>query len=129
MAIRTAREYRQSIQKMKRKAYLGGKKLDNLMQDPTIKTIVEANVKVYELAELPQYRDVMTATSHLTGERISRALHINQNTDDLLKRAEMALLTSQKLGTCNYRCPGCDALNALASVTWEKGDRILPQAL
>ena len=119
MAIRTAEEYRQSIQKMKRKAYLGGKKLDNLMQDPTIKTIVEANVKVYELAELPQYRDVMTATSHLTGERISRALHINQNTDDLLKRAEMALLTSQKLGTCNYRCPGCDALNALASVTWE----------
>ena len=34
-------------------------------------------------------------------------------------RQEMALLTSQTVGTCNYRCVGCDALNALASTTWE----------
>jgi len=119
MAIRTAREYCQSIQKMKRKAYLGGKRIENLLENPTIKTIAEANAKVYELAEIPEYRDIMTATSHLIGERVSRALQIFQNTGDLVKRMEMALLTSQKLGTCNYRCPGCDALNALASVTWE----------
>lgn len=31
----------------------------------------------------------------------------------------MAILTSRVLSTCNYRCPGCDALNALASVTYE----------
>ena len=119
MPIRTAREYRQSIQEMKRKAYLGGKRIENLMENPTIRTIAEANAKVYELAELPEYQDIMTATSHLTGERVSRALHIFQNTKDLLERAHMALLTSQKLGTCNYRCVGCDTLNALASVTWE----------
>ena len=61
----------------------------------------------------------MTATSHLTGETLSRNLHVNQNIADLERRAEMALLTSQKLGTCNYRCVGCDALNGLASITWE----------
>jgi len=69
MPIRTAAEYRQSIQKMKRKAYLGGKRIENLVENPTIKTIVEANVRAYELGELPEYQDIMTATSHLTGKR------------------------------------------------------------
>ena len=119
MAIRTAKDYRQSIQGMKRKAYLGGERIENLLENPTIKTIVEANAKVYELTEHPEYQDVMTATSHLTGERVSRALHIFQNAEDLVMRAKMALLTSQKLGTCNYRCVGCDMLSTLASVTWE----------
>jgi len=73
MTIRTAEDYHQSVQGMKRKAYLGGERIENLLENPTIKTIVEANTKVYELTEHPEYQHVMTATSHLTGERISRA--------------------------------------------------------
>ena len=61
----------------------------------------------------------MVATSHLTGEPINRNLNVARNIHDLDMRQEMALLTSQTVGTCNYRCVGCDALNALASTTWE----------
>ena len=61
----------------------------------------------------------MVATSHLTGEPINRNLNVARNNHDLDMRQEMALLTSQTVGTCNYRCVGCDALNGLASTTWE----------
>jgi len=61
----------------------------------------------------------MTATSHLTSEPISRALHIHQSKEDLFNRLDMALLSSQKLGICNYRCPGNEMLLSLAASTWE----------
>ena len=61
----------------------------------------------------------MVATSHLTGEPINRNLNVARNIHDLDMRQEMALLTSQTVGTCNYRCVGCDALNSLAATTWE----------
>lgn len=38
---------------------------------------------------------------------------------DIERRLEMARLSSQKLGTCNYRCPGNEMLPALAATTWE----------
>ncbi|MBC7324963.1 MAG: aromatic ring hydroxylase, partial [Moorella sp. (in: Bacteria)] len=72
-----------------------------------------------ELSQEPAYQEIMTAVSPYTGGRISRCLHIAQSIHDLERRAEMALLTSQMLGTCNYRCVGADVLNALAGVTWE----------
>lgn len=119
MAIRTADEYREDVVRLRPKLYLGGKRIENLLGNPVTKTVVDAQARVFELTKDPEYEQVMTATSHLTGEKINRSLRILRSTDDLEKRAEMALLTSQKLGTCNYRCPGCDALSGLASTAWE----------
>ena len=34
----------------------------------------------------------MTATSHLTGEKINRFTHIHQSTDDLIKKVKMQRL-------------------------------------
>lgn len=119
MVLRSAQEYIEGIGKIDSKIYLGGERVNDVLDHPTTRTVIQANAKVYELSQEPQYREIMTAKSHLTGELISRNLHICQNTKDLEMRAEMALLTSQKLGTCNYRCPGCDVLNGLASITYE----------
>jgi len=119
MALMTPAEYKRSIQQMKVNAYLDGRKVENLGENPVTRTVVEATAKLYELAADPRNEGVMTATSHLTGEKINRNLHVNRSREDLEKRADMALLTSQTLGTCNYRCVGCDSLNALASITTE----------
>ncbi|MBS4023809.1 MAG: aromatic ring hydroxylase [Dethiobacter sp.] len=117
--MRSAQEYRQSVAAQKPRLFLGGKKVEDVSSDPVMKSVVESTAKIYELAKDPRYTDIMTVRSHLTGEIINRNLHVAGSIDDLEKRAEMALLTSQKLGTCNYRCVGADCLNALASVTWE----------
>jgi 4-hydroxybutyryl-CoA dehydratase/vinylacetyl-CoA-Delta-isomerase len=119
MGLMKPEEYEAGIRKIKVHAYLDGKKVENLFENPVTRSVVEATAKLYELAAQPQHERVMTALSHLTGEKINRNLHVNRSVEDLGERAEMALLTSQTLGTCNYRCVGCDAINALASVSYE----------
>jgi 4-hydroxybutyryl-CoA dehydratase / vinylacetyl-CoA-Delta-isomerase len=119
MALKTANEFLDSIRKMKPRVYIGGKWVTNLLDNPVTRSMVMANAAMYGLAEDPANKEVMVATSHLTGEPINRNLNVARNIHDLDMRQEMALLTSQTVGTCNYRCVGCDALNSLAATTWE----------
>jgi 4-hydroxybutyryl-CoA dehydratase / vinylacetyl-CoA-Delta-isomerase len=119
MALVTSKEYLDSVKKMKPKVYVGGKWVKNLLTNPVTKSMVMANAAIYDLAQQPEYKEIMVTASHLTGEPINRNLHVARNIHDLDMRQEMALLTSQTVGTCNYRCVGCDALNSLAATTWE----------
>ena len=119
MALKTALEYLESMKKLSPRVYVGGKWVTDLLENPITRSMVMANAAIYGLAEDPQHKAVMLATSHLTGQPINRNLHVARSIHDLDMRQEMALLTSQTVGTCNYRCVGCDALNGLAATTWE----------
>ena len=111
-------QYIESMKKYNPRIFLGGQQV-KLLENPTTMTVIRANATVYDLALEQQHQDIMTVYSEYTGAVVNRNLHIARSTADLEKRAEMALLTSQVLGTCNYRCVGADILNALAGVTWE----------
>jgi 4-hydroxybutyryl-CoA dehydratase/vinylacetyl-CoA-Delta-isomerase len=119
MAIVTNDEYRERVSRLNPRLFIGGKKVEDLRAHPISKGVIDATAKIYEITQDPRYADIMTARSHLTGEPISRSLHIHQSTRDMEKRLDMARLSSQKLGTCNYRCPGNEMLPALAATTWE----------
>jgi 4-hydroxybutyryl-CoA dehydratase / vinylacetyl-CoA-Delta-isomerase len=119
MALKTSKEYLESVKKLSPRVYCGGKWVKSLLDNKITRSMVMANAAIYDLAADPKYKDVMIATSHLTGEPVNRNLNVARNIHDLDMRQEMALLTSQTVGTCNYRCVGCDALNSLASTTWE----------
>lgn len=133
MAIGTPQQYLDRVKKRQPVVYLGGKRIDDLLANPVTKSVVDATARVFELTQEEEHKTTMTAVSHLTGELISRNVHINRSVDDLEKRAAMALLTSQKLGTCNYRCVGCDALSGLAStvieVDRERGTNYYPRLM
>ncbi len=122
MTLRTAEQYLSVARQLKPRAFLRGRPIDDLTRHPVTATVVRALARVYELAG--ENEAVMTAMSPFIGERVSRNLHLCQSREDLRLRADMALLTSQATGTCNYRCVGCDALHALGSVTFEM-DRAL----
>src|SRR5512137_217853 len=119
MALITSKQYLESVKKLKPRVYVGGKWITGLLDNPVTQPMVMANAAIYDLAKQPGHQAVMVAKSHLTGEPVNRNLNVARNIHDLAMRQEMALLTSQTVGTCNYRCVGCDALNALASTTWE----------
>ena len=119
MALKTSKEYLESVKKLAPRVYCGGKWVKGLLNNKITRSMVMANAAIYELAEDPKNTEIMVGTSHLTGEPINRNLNVARNIHDLDMRQEMALLTSQTVGTCNYRCVGCDALNSLASTTWE----------
>ena len=119
--MKTANEYKESLRERDIKVYLKGELLDSktVIDHPFIKGHVNSAAMTYALAQNPEYADLMTATSHLTGKKINRFTHIHQSTDDLLKKVKMLRLISQKTGTCYQRCVGFDAMNATYSVTYE----------
>lgn len=119
MAIITPDDYRERVTRLRPRLFMGGERVENLQEHPVTRGVIEATAKVYEMTMASEYQDIMTAKSHLTGEIISRALHIHQSNEDLQRRLDMARLSSQKLGTCNYRCPGNEMLPSLAATTWE----------
>jgi len=72
MALKTAKEYLESIEKMVPRVYIGGKWVKNLLEHPVTRSMVMANSVIYGLAEDPSHKEVMVAKSHLTGEPINR---------------------------------------------------------
>jgi 4-hydroxybutyryl-CoA dehydratase/vinylacetyl-CoA-Delta-isomerase len=121
MPLKTPEEYLASI-KREVNLYMFGEKISQFWKHPYYKIIepsINAAKKTYELAQINEYKNLMTVKSHLTGETINRFTHIHQSVDDLVKKVEMQRLLGQKTACCFQRCVGFDAANALYSTTWE----------
>jgi 4-hydroxybutyryl-CoA dehydratase/vinylacetyl-CoA-Delta-isomerase len=88
------------------------------VDDPVIRPSMNAVKLTYDLAHQPEYEDLMTATSHITGKKINRFTHIHQNTTDLVKKSKMGRLLGSLTGCCFQRCVGMDAINALSITTF-----------
>jgi 4-hydroxybutyryl-CoA dehydratase/vinylacetyl-CoA-Delta-isomerase len=117
--LMNGREYLQSLRRLKPTLYFMGRRIESVADEPMLRPHVQAAALTYELAHDPRYRELLTATSHLTGERINRFTHIHQGPEDLVKKVEMMRLLGQKTGSCFQRCVGLDALNSLYIVTYE----------
>ncbi|MCL2155917.1 MAG: 4-hydroxyphenylacetate 3-hydroxylase family protein [Leptospirales bacterium] len=116
--MKTGKEYEDSLRKLKIKVYLLGKKLENVVDDPIVRPSMNAVKLTYELAGNPEYEDLLTATSHISGKKINRFTHIHQSTTDLVKKTKMERLLGSLTGCCFQRCVGMDALNALSITTF-----------
>jgi len=118
MPLKTPEEYLASI-KRPINLYMFGEKVNEFWNHPIIKPSINTVMKIYELAQMDEYKDLMTAKSHLTGEIINRFTHIHQSVDDLIKKVKMQRLLGQKTACCFQRCVGFDTANALYSLTYE----------
>jgi 4-hydroxybutyryl-CoA dehydratase / vinylacetyl-CoA-Delta-isomerase len=119
MALKTPETYAESLRALKIRAYVAGERVDSVVDHPMVSPHINAVAKTYELAHRPEHQDVMTAVSHLNGERIHRYTHIFQSSDDLVKKIQMLRLLGQATGTCFQRCVGLDALNAIYAASYE----------
>ncbi|MBD3255367.1 MAG: 4-hydroxybutyryl-CoA dehydratase [Candidatus Lokiarchaeota archaeon] len=118
MPLKTPEEYLHSIQRDVN-LYMFGEKIKNFWNHPIIKPSINTIKKTYELAQIEEYKDLMTAKSSLTGEIVNRFCHIHQSIEDLIKKVRMQRLVGQNTACCFQRCVGWDAANALYSVTFE----------
>ena len=124
MALMTGEQYEESLRKLNLKVYLLGELVKNPVDHPIIRPSMNSVKLTYALAQDPQYEDLMTATSHLTGNKINRFCHLHRSTDDLVKKVKMQRLLGQKSGACFQRCVGMDAINAVDSVTFEMDQKL-----
>lgn len=123
MALMTAAQYIESLRNLNTRVYMFGEKVDNWVDHPMIKPSINCVAMTYSLALDPEYEDLMTATSNLTGKKINRFSHIHQSTDDLIKKVKMQRLMGQKTASCFQRCVGMDAFNAVYSTTYEMDEK------
>jgi len=100
MKLKNGAEYIESLRKLNPIIYYKGERIKDVTRHPATAPHVRAAAMTYVLASLKEYRDLATATSHLTGRTISRLL-------------------GQKTGTCFQRCVGHDGINATYSVAYE----------
>ena len=119
MALMTAAQYIESLRKLNTRVYMFGEKIENWVDHPMIRPSINCVAATYDLAQDPQYEDLMTATSNLTGKKINRFANIHQSTEDLKKKVKMQRLCGQKTASCFQRCVGMDAFNAEYSTTYE----------
>lgn len=119
MALMTGEQYVESMRKMNLQVYMFGEKIDNPVDHPILRPSLNSVKATYDYAQMPEYEDLMTAVSPLTGEKVNRFTHIHQGTEDLVKKVKMQRLLGQKTAACFQRCVGMDAFNAVFSTTYE----------
>ncbi len=115
--MRTKEQYVERLRKMRRNLYLNGKKIDrdDELQVPALNVMG----MTFDAVNDPDLKDLCTATSHLTGEKINRFCHVHQSTDDLHKKQDMTRALCRRAGFCIQRCMGADALNAVNAASFE----------
>ncbi|HEX3035532.1 MAG TPA: 4-hydroxyphenylacetate 3-hydroxylase N-terminal domain-containing protein, partial [Thermodesulfobacteriota bacterium] len=96
--MKTPKEYVESLRKFHPVVYIKGKLVSSVPDEPLLRPGINAISLTYDYATKPDYRDIMVTTSHITGKEISRLLHIDTNTDDLLKKLEMTRLLCRTAG-------------------------------
>ncbi len=119
MPLMTGEQYIESIRALKLNVYMFGKKIEHPVDDPILRPSLNSVRMTYDLAQMPEYQDLMTAISPYTGNRVNRFTHIHQSTEDLVKKVKMQRLLGQKTAACFQRCVGMDAFNAEYSTTYE----------
>jgi 4-hydroxybutyryl-CoA dehydratase/vinylacetyl-CoA-Delta-isomerase len=120
MALRTVEQYKESLKKMRPNVYKFGKLIEDVSTHPSTKSTVEGHAQIYAAQHDPQYQDLVTTTSHLTGERISRYLSLIQTADDMVANCRMKRLFFNLTGTCTGgRCVGWNCINAMWATTFD----------
>lgn len=123
MALMTGEQYIESLRKLKTKVYVFGERVENFVDHPIIRPSINSVAMTYDLAHDPEYAELMTATSNLTGKTVNRFCHLHQSTDDLIKKVKMQRLLGNKTASCFQRCVGMDAFNAIWSTTFEVDEK------
>ena len=119
MTMMTGQQYRESLRKLKPEVYYLGEKIESVADHPAFLPHVNAAALTYDMALAPEFEELLTATSHLTGEKINRFTHIHHSHDDLVKKVKMLRALGQQTGSCFQRCVGFDGLNSVYSITYD----------
>ena len=118
--LRTPEEYKESLRKLRPNIHKFGELIEDVTTNPATKRTVEGHGWTFKAAFDEKQSHLLTTTSHITGEKISRYLSIIQSAEDMYANSEMKRLMFHLTGTCTGgRCAGWTALNAMFITTYE----------
>ncbi len=125
MALRSYSEYIDSLKGMRPNIHKFDELIEDVTTHPATRYTVEGHSKSYRLYDDPAEKEVLTTTSHLTGQPISRYLSIIRSPEDMYANSRMKRRLFQLTGTCTGgRCVGWTSLNAMFATTYEMDEKL-----
>ncbi len=118
MGVMTKDQYVESIRALKPVAYMFGKRITNVVDNPRIRAGIEATGATYDLAQKPEFKDLFITNSPLINEPVSRFNLPPASIPDLVARVKVNRALANYVGTCHQRCTGLDCMSTLAIVTY-----------
>lgn len=113
MAIKTSKQYYESLKNLKPVAYILGTKTEEVYKHPLIEHMTASVAKTYDLANDDEGKKYLVTRSDLIDEEVSRFVAFYKSPDDLLAKVRMLKYIAQRIGGCYMRCTGMDAINAV----------------
>ena len=105
---------------MRPNIYKFGELIKDVTTDSATKRTIEGHAQIFDAAQKPEFKEILTTTSHFTGEPISRYLSIVQGPEDMIANVRMKRLMFNLTGTCTGgRCVGFNAINAMWATSYE----------
>jgi len=105
--------YRESLRRLKPRVYVDGRGVASVADEPALRPGVNALAYTYDAALKSDWAPLALATQTHRGRQVSRMLHLNESSADLLNKLEYVRLLCQETG-CAQRYLAQDALNGLA---------------
>ncbi|HDL03020.1 MAG TPA: 4-hydroxyphenylacetate 3-hydroxylase [candidate division Zixibacteria bacterium] len=125
MALKTYEEYIESLKKMRPNIYKFDELIEDVTTHPATRNTVEGHSKTYKMLSDPKEKEILTTTSHLTGEPISRYLSIIRSPEDMYANSRMKRHMYHLTGTCTGgRCAGWNAINSMFITTFEMDEKL-----
>ena len=79
--MRTSKEYKESLRIMRPNIYKFGELIKDVTSHPATKRTIEGHAQIFDAALKEEYHDILTTTSHLIHQPISRYLSIIQSAE------------------------------------------------
>jgi 4-hydroxybutyryl-CoA dehydratase/vinylacetyl-CoA-Delta-isomerase len=117
--LMTAKEYMESLRRLKLNLYLLGEKVDNWVDHPIIRPSINAIAMTYKLAHEPESQALALVDSPITGQKVNRFNSLFRSREDLVSKVKLQRRLGQRTACCFQRCVGMDGINAAYSTTYE----------
>lgn len=110
--LMSGEEYRESLRQYKPKVFVDGREVSSVADEPAFGPGVNALAFTYDYALRPELEPIALATQHSRNRVVSRMLHVNESSGDLLNKLEAVRVLCQETG-CAQRYLAHDALNGI----------------
>ena len=112
VALMSGDAYRESLRQYNPKVFVDGHEVDSVVDEPAFRPGVNALAFTYDYALRPELEPIALATQHSRNRVVSRMLHVNESSGDLLNKLEAVRVLCQETG-CAQRYLAHDALNGI----------------
>lgn len=118
--LMTKEQFQASIRARKpMNVYFLGKKIEDLTTFPPLAASFNAISTIYDLQSRPEWKDLITVPSHLSGQPVSIYNAPLRSAEDANRKTRAARALAEVVGCCTHRCTGSEAFAGLGPACYD----------